>query len=214
MYPTRPRAHPRQAYRRRLRTALARSGTLRHARAAERGLDPLPHRGRTSGRRQNPHTKESRSGLGRLDSQAGHRQSGRLLAELRRLLPGPLARPVRAAVSLHRKTRIVSRAPFNRCRRTGGLRTEEPVARRHQTHLFNPRYSIARLAALVPTPRVNLTRHHGVFAPSSPMRRAIVPTPANDRRRRKRKDSSAASANRPCSSTELNSDRNVRPLHR
>jgi hypothetical protein len=29
---------------------------------------------------------------------------------------------------------------------------------------------MARLAALVPRPRVNLTRYHGVFAPNSPHR--------------------------------------------
>jgi len=52
------------------------------------------------------------------------------------------------------------------------------------THvLFTPQDFIARLAALVPRPRVNLTRYHGVFAPSSPMRRAIVPAPARARRR-------------------------------
>ena len=36
------------------------------------------------------------------------------------------------------------------------------------THvLFEPLDFIARLAALVPKPRVNLTRFHGVFAPNS-----------------------------------------------
>jgi len=34
---------------------------------------------------------------------------------------------------------------------------------------------IAQLAALVPRPRVNLTRYHVVFAPSSPWRGAITP---------------------------------------
>ena len=34
---------------------------------------------------------------------------------------------------------------------------------------------IARLAALVPKPRVNLTRFHGVFAPNSPHRALITP---------------------------------------
>ena len=44
------------------------------------------------------------------------------------------------------------------------------------THvLFNPADFIARLAALVPRPRANLTRCHGVFAPSSPFRPLIVP---------------------------------------
>ena len=34
---------------------------------------------------------------------------------------------------------------------------------------------IARLAALVPRPRVNLTRFHGVFAPNSRWRAQITP---------------------------------------
>jgi hypothetical protein len=34
---------------------------------------------------------------------------------------------------------------------------------------------MVRLAALVPRPRVNLTRYHGVFAPNSPWRGAITP---------------------------------------
>jgi hypothetical protein len=34
---------------------------------------------------------------------------------------------------------------------------------------------IARLAALVPKPRVNLTRFHGVFAPNSALRQQVTP---------------------------------------
>ena len=34
---------------------------------------------------------------------------------------------------------------------------------------------IARLAALVPPPRVNLTRYHGVFAPNSQHRALVTP---------------------------------------
>jgi hypothetical protein len=71
------------------------------------------------------------------------------------------------------------------------------------THvLFTPQDFIARLAALVPRPRVNLTRYHGVFAPSSPMRRAIVPTPARVRKRRMPKDSDTAPANQQLNPTE------------
>jgi hypothetical protein len=33
--------------------------------------------------------------------------------------------------------------------------------------VFEPLDFLARLAALVPRPRVNLTRYHGVFAPNS-----------------------------------------------
>ena len=41
--------------------------------------------------------------------------------------------------------------------------------------MFEPEDFIARLAALVPKPRAHLTRYHGVFAPASPDRAAVVP---------------------------------------
>jgi hypothetical protein len=44
------------------------------------------------------------------------------------------------------------------------------------THvIFEPLDFIARLAALVPKPRVHLTRFHGVFAPHSALRAEITP---------------------------------------
>jgi hypothetical protein len=44
------------------------------------------------------------------------------------------------------------------------------------THvIFEPLDFIARLAALVPKPRVNLTRFHGVFAPNSGYRARVTP---------------------------------------
>jgi hypothetical protein len=44
------------------------------------------------------------------------------------------------------------------------------------THVvFEPLDFIARLAALVPRPRVHLTRYHGVFAPHSGWRAQITP---------------------------------------
>jgi ribosomal protein S27E len=45
------------------------------------------------------------------------------------------------------------------------------------THvIFEPLDFIAKLAALVPKPRVNLTRYHGVFAPNSAHRALITPS--------------------------------------
>ena len=45
------------------------------------------------------------------------------------------------------------------------------------THiLFRPEDFIARLAALVPRPRINPTRYHGIFAPSSPWVRSSKPS--------------------------------------
>jgi hypothetical protein len=69
----RPQAHPRWASGRGPRTALARSGTLRHARPVERRFDPLPDRGRTEGRRQNSHPEEPGPRQNRLHAQTVHR---------------------------------------------------------------------------------------------------------------------------------------------
>jgi hypothetical protein len=45
------------------------------------------------------------------------------------------------------------------------------------THvIFEPLDFIARLAALVPKPRVNLTRFHGLFAPNSKHRALVTPS--------------------------------------
>jgi hypothetical protein len=41
--------------------------------------------------------------------------------------------------------------------------------------IFEPLDFISRLAALVPKPRVNLTRFHGVFAPNSSLRAQVTP---------------------------------------
>jgi hypothetical protein len=88
----------------------------------------------------------------------------------------------------------------------------KPPFRDGTTHiLFSPEDFIPRLAALVPRPRVNLTRYHGVFAPSSPLRRAIVPTPTNTRQRSTHKDPAAVPATRQCSPTESRSDGNDPP---
>ena len=47
------------------------------------------------------------------------------------------------------------------------------------THvLFEPLDFIAKLVALVPKPRVNLTRFHGVFAPHSKYRARVTPSRA------------------------------------
>ena len=55
--------------------------------------------------------------------------------------------------------------------------------------VFEPLDFMARLAVLVPTPRVNLTRYHGVFAPHHRLREQVTPA-----RRGRRK---AETANQP-----------------
>ena len=48
------------------------------------------------------------------------------------------------------------------------------------THvLFSPLDFLSKLAALVPRPRHNLVRYHGVFAPNSKLRKQIVPKSTN-----------------------------------
>ena len=42
--------------------------------------------------------------------------------------------------------------------------------------VLSPMEFMGRLAALVPKPRVNLTRFHGVFSPRSRLREYVVPT--------------------------------------
>ena len=62
------------------------------------------------------------------------------------------------------------------------------------THvIFKPLDFISRLAALVPKPRVNLTRYHGVFAPNSHHRAWVTPA----RRGRGNKATVAASEATP-----------------
>jgi len=60
---------------------------------------------------------------------------------------------------------------------TGKVRYELKTPYRNgTTHvIFEPMDFIARLAALVPKPRVNLTRFHGVFAPNSKHRIHVTP---------------------------------------
>jgi hypothetical protein len=61
--------------------------------------------------------------------------------------------------------------------RNGRVRYELKTPWRNgTTHvIFEPLDFIARLVALVPNPRVNLTRVHGVFAPNSKYRSSVTP---------------------------------------
>jgi hypothetical protein len=52
------------------------------------------------------------------------------------------------------------------------------------THvIFKPLAFISKLAALVPKPRANLTRYHGVFAPNSKHRALVTPGKGRQQRR-------------------------------
>jgi len=51
--------------------------------------------------------------------------------------------------------------------------------------LFEPIEFLARLAALVPRPRGNLVRYHGILAPNAEHRSAVVPNSSKRTRRRR-----------------------------
>jgi hypothetical protein len=83
---------------------------------------------------------------------------------------------------LERLCRYIARPAVSEKRlsllRNGKVRYELKTPYRDgTTHvIFEPLDFIARLAALVPKPRVNLTRFHGVFAPNSAHRAQVTPT--------------------------------------
>ena len=56
-----------------------------------------------------------------------------------------------------------------------GTDFEQPQAGPQDEGPGCPAYFSARLAARVPTPRVNLTRYHGVFAPNHRRREHVTP---------------------------------------
>jgi hypothetical protein len=82
---------------------------------------------------------------------------------------------------LERLCRFISRPAVSEKRlsltKNGNVRYELKTPYRDgTTHvIFEPLDFIARLAALVPKPRVNLTRFHGVFAPNSRHRALVTP---------------------------------------
>jgi hypothetical protein len=82
---------------------------------------------------------------------------------------------------LEHLARYVSRPPLASERlaltESGQVRlTLKTPYRDDTTHvIFEPEDFIARLVALVPTPRAHLIRYHGVFAPNSALRNRVVP---------------------------------------
>jgi hypothetical protein len=82
---------------------------------------------------------------------------------------------------LERICRYIARPPVSEQRlsltRNGMVRYELKTPYRDgTTHvIFEPLDFISKLAALVPKPRVNLTRFHGVFAPNSKHRARVTP---------------------------------------
>jgi len=92
---------------------------------------------------------------------------------------------------LERLCRYVARPPLALERLTvtddGKLRyaLKHPYSNGTTHFLFDPLDLLAKLAALVPRPRVNLTRYHGVFASNSKLRARLVPGKPRKKRTRK-----------------------------
>jgi hypothetical protein len=75
------------------------------------------------------------------------------------------------------------------------------------THiLFTPEDFMARLAALVPRPRANLTRYHGVFAPNCKLRKRIVPTSSGATRNKRPRGGDHDSADKQDDPPSVNDD--------
>jgi len=92
-------------------------------------------------------------------------------------------------VKLERLCRYITRPAVATKRlsmtRNGQVRYELKTPWRNgTTHvIFEPLDFISRLASLIPKPRVNLTRFHGVFAPNSKSRAKITPARRGKRKR-------------------------------
>jgi hypothetical protein len=83
--------------------------------------------------------------------------------------------------------RYISRPPVSKHRlsltQEGNIRYELKTPYRNGTTamVFEPLDFISKLAALIPSPRVNLTRFHGVFAPHSNYRAGIINQPRDNK---------------------------------
>ena len=92
-----------------------------------------------------------------------------------------VATRVNERAKLERLCRYITRPPVSTKRlsmtRNGRVRYELKTPWRNgTTHvIFEPLDFISRLVSLVPKPRVNLTRFHGVFAPNSKYRARVTP---------------------------------------
>ena len=100
-----------------------------------------------------------------------------------------VATKVNERAKLERLCRYITRPAVSTKRlsitRNGRVRYELKTPWRNgTTHvIFEPLDFISRLASLIPKPRVNLTRFHGVFAPNSKSRAKITPARRGKRKR-------------------------------
>ena len=100
-----------------------------------------------------------------------------------------VATKVNERTKLERLCRYITRPAVSTKRlsmtRNGQIRYELKTPWRNgTTHvIFEPLDFISRLVALVPKPRVNLTRFHGVFAPNSKYRARVTPAKRGKRKK-------------------------------
>jgi len=64
------------------------------------------------------------------------------------------------------------------------VRLKRPWSDGTTAMIYDPLDFLTKLAALVPSPRSNQIRFHGVFAPHARLRSAVVPTPAEENQNR------------------------------
>jgi hypothetical protein len=101
---------------------------------------------------------------------------------------------------LERLCRYITRSAVSTKRlsmtRNGRVRYELKTPWRNgTTHvIFEPLDFISRLVSLIPKPRVNLTRFHGVFAPNSKYRAKVTPTSRGKRKKSYSADEAGQSA--------------------
>ncbi len=138
-----------------------------------------PHQGRKVFTLQSlPPREEPKAGSSRVANVAGFSLHAGVMAEAHR------------RDKLERLCRYIARPAVSEERLSllddGRIRYELKTPYRDgTTHvIFEPLDFLARLAALVPKPRVNLTRFHGVFAPNSKHRIKITPAKRGKGRKR------------------------------
>ncbi len=108
------------------------------------------------------------------------------LERLRRYIPRPAVSEKRLCVTSNGQIRYPLKTPY----------------RNGTTHvIFEPLDFIAKLAALVPKPRANLTRFHGVFAPRDKLRDKVIPGKMKRKREAPNQQGSQSPAERRASMT-------------
>ena len=112
-------------------------------------------------------------------------RGGRFLAARQRGGQSERAEETRTDLPLHKSPCCVRKTTLIAPSGQGALPTEDAVSARHHTpDIRAGGFHCHKLAALVPRPRVNLTRYHAVFAPNSKHRALVTPARRGKGKRR------------------------------